>query len=93
MPPAEQEDFSPAQQFKSNPFMHFVQASAFSVPLAEKFFDVIFTRGLHAARDRFTPRFAHRHSAEEILKWYADAGFEASTVLDWRFLATIRSDT
>ena len=170
-----------AQQYRNNPFMHFVQASAFSIPLAQDQFDTIysrgvlhhtysterafrsvalhcapggtfymwlygpgsvratplraglyglealtrpivarapgaplakaflgtmalgyvtfnrlrrlrnpaiqkltFSRGVHAARDRFTPRFAHRHPAEEILKWYAEAGYESATVLDWR---------
>ena len=170
-----------AQQYRSNPFMHFVQASAFSIPLAKNLFDLIYSRGvlhhtystegafrsvaqhcrpggtfyvwlyglgsirssplrlglygleavtrpliarspnslfaksflgtmavayvafnrlrrvtnpaiqplglsrgMHAARDRFTPRFAHRHSAEEILKWFADAGYGSAKVIDWR---------
>ncbi len=31
---------------------------------------------MHAARDRFTPRFIHRHSEEEVVGWFQDAGFE-----------------
>lgn len=30
---------------------------------------------MHAARDRFTPRYIHRHSEEEVMKWFADAGY------------------
>jgi hypothetical protein len=43
-----------------------------------------FTRALHAARDRFTPRFAHRHSTGEIASWFARCGFGPVTVLNWR---------
>ncbi|MBI2704067.1 MAG: methyltransferase domain-containing protein [Actinobacteria bacterium] len=31
---------------------------------------------LHAARDRLTPRFAHRHSEEEVRQWFVRSGFE-----------------
>lgn len=31
---------------------------------------------LHAARDRLTPRFAHRHSEPEVIGWFEQAGFE-----------------
>jgi len=31
---------------------------------------------MHAARDRFTPRYAHRHSEEEVYSWFCDAGYE-----------------
>lgn len=30
---------------------------------------------LHAARDRFTPRYVHRHSEEELCRWFRDAGY------------------
>ena len=30
---------------------------------------------LHAARDRFTPRYAHRHTEEEVYGWFSDAGY------------------
>ncbi|CUS34213.1 class I SAM-dependent methyltransferase [Candidatus Nitrospira nitrificans] len=30
---------------------------------------------LHAARDRFTPRFAHRHTEEEVCGWFREAGY------------------
>jgi SAM-dependent methyltransferase len=43
-----------------------------------------FRRAVHAARDRFTPRFAHRHSAAEISSWFRSNGFARISVLDWR---------
>ncbi len=30
---------------------------------------------LHAARDRFTPRYIHRHTDEEIMQWFEAAGY------------------
>jgi hypothetical protein len=30
---------------------------------------------MHAARDRFTPRFAHRHSECEVIKWFSEAKY------------------
>jgi uncharacterized protein YbaR (Trm112 family)/SAM-dependent methyltransferase len=41
-------------------------------------------RGIHAARDRFTPQFAHRHDASEVTGWFRDAGFASMEVIDWR---------
>lgn len=32
---------------------------------------------LHDARDRWTPRYAHRHRFNEVLRWFAEAGLEA----------------
>ncbi len=178
-----------AQHYKNNPFMHFVQASAFSIPFAKDQFDLIysrgvlhhtystarafrnvaqhckpggtfyvwlygpgsilstplrvglygielaarplvartpnsfmaksflgtmalgyvtfnklrrvtnraiqplsFSRGMHAARDRFTPRFAHRHPPKEVLKWFADAGYESAKVLNWREMPPAEQD-
>ena len=31
---------------------------------------------LHAARDRFTPRFIHRHDEHELMAWFRAAGFD-----------------
>ena len=30
---------------------------------------------LHSARDRFTPRYAHRHTEEEVSNWFRQAGY------------------
>ena len=30
----------------------------------------------HAARDKFTPRFAHRHTPEEVSNWYTKNGYD-----------------
>lgn len=43
-----------------------------------------FRRGLHAARDRFTPMFAHRHDRPEVERWFRELGFENIEELDWR---------
>ncbi|HKD38420.1 MAG TPA: methyltransferase domain-containing protein [Pirellulales bacterium] len=32
---------------------------------------------LHAARDRFTPRYIHRHTEEEVCEWFRSAGYGA----------------
>jgi SAM-dependent methyltransferase/uncharacterized protein YbaR (Trm112 family) len=34
-----------------------------------------FNEAMHAARDRFTPRYIHRHSNEEVGSWFRDAGY------------------
>jgi SAM-dependent methyltransferase/uncharacterized protein YbaR (Trm112 family) len=51
-----------------------------------------YTRALHAARDRFTPEFAHRHSAEEVCQWFRDAGFGELEVVDWRTMPSADHD-
>jgi hypothetical protein len=43
-----------------------------------------FKRAVHAARDRFTPKFAHRHSSDEVRSWFHQLGFEHVEVVDWR---------
>ena len=32
-------------------------------------------QAIHAARDRFTPRYIHRHANEEVQEWFEDAGY------------------
>jgi SAM-dependent methyltransferase len=51
-----------------------------------------YTRALHAARDRFTPEFAHRHSDAEVCQWFRDAGYEAVEVVDWRSMPSADHD-
>jgi SAM-dependent methyltransferase/uncharacterized protein YbaR (Trm112 family) len=41
-------------------------------------------RGIHAARDRFTPRYAHRHQVSEVTGWFRRAGFDNIEVVDWK---------
>jgi hypothetical protein len=43
-----------------------------------------YARALHAARDRFTPRYAHRHGESEVTRWFEEAGFKDIDVVDWR---------
>ena len=51
-----------------------------------------FQRALHAARDRFTPEFAHRHSSDEVLGWFREAGYVQLEVVDWRAMPTADHD-
>jgi SAM-dependent methyltransferase/uncharacterized protein YbaR (Trm112 family) len=43
-----------------------------------------YERAVHAARDRFTPEYAHRHDSQEVGRWFAAAGYESIEVVDWR---------
>lgn len=45
-----------------------------------------FKRSLHAARDRFTPRFAFRHNYMEVKSWFKEFGFEKIQELDWHLV-------
>lgn len=51
-----------------------------------------YRRALHAARDRFTPEFAHRHDHDTVMRWFAEAGFERVEVVDWRAMPTADHD-
>jgi hypothetical protein len=31
----------------------------------------------HSVRDRLTPRYAHKHSFNEVIEWYEELGFSA----------------
>ncbi|HEY6205543.1 MAG TPA: methyltransferase domain-containing protein [Chthoniobacterales bacterium] len=45
-----------------------------------------FQRALHAARDRFTPLYAHRHDHEEVAQWFREAGFDQIQKVDWQIM-------
>jgi SAM-dependent methyltransferase len=51
-----------------------------------------YTRALHAARDRFTPEFAHRHDADEVCQWFREAGYGDLQVVDWRTMPSADHD-
>ena len=36
---------------------------------------IVGAEAIHAARDRFTPRFVHRHSEEEVMGWFRELGY------------------
>jgi SAM-dependent methyltransferase len=170
--------FKASQQFRANPFLHFVQASAFAPPFASGSFDILYSRGvlhhthstrraflavaplaraggrvylwvygpgslmasplrlaafsaeaalrpilcrvppplatafltpiaaaylafnafrrnqepqvqkytfdraLHAARDRFTPRYAYRQGHAEVMQWFREAGIDCPEAVD-----------
>jgi len=39
---------------------------------------------MHAARDRWTPRYVHRHTDEQVSRWFRAAGYDGLTVLSQR---------
>jgi len=43
-----------------------------------------YKRALHAARDRFTPEFAYRHSSNEVVGWFQEIGFSEIVQIDWK---------
>lgn len=51
-----------------------------------------FDRALHSARDRFTPRYAHRQPASQVIEWFREAGFDSIEVVDWRDIPTADQD-
>jgi len=51
-----------------------------------------FQKALHLARDRFTPRYAHRQDASQVSQWFREAGFESVEVVDWRDIPTADQD-
>ncbi len=51
-----------------------------------------YERALHSARDRFTPRFAHRHQAQEVLGWFREAGFDEAELVDWRTIPSTQQE-
>lgn len=53
----------------------YIIVSRFQKILGRKDLVYNFSRGLHAARDRFTPFFAHRTSLKEAQAWFEEEGF------------------
>jgi ubiquinone/menaquinone biosynthesis C-methylase UbiE/uncharacterized protein YbaR (Trm112 family) len=49
-------------------------------------------RGVHAARDRFTPQYAHRHEADEVAEWFRRAGFGETQIVDWKTMPAADHD-
>ena len=39
---------------------------------------------MHAARDRWTPRYVHRHTDEQVCRWFHAAGYDDLTILSQR---------
>jgi SAM-dependent methyltransferase len=58
-------------------------------PTVEKY---DYGKALHAARDRFTPLYAHRQDYAEVAAWFADLGFEDIVEVDWRTMPTANQD-
>ena len=51
-----------------------------------------FARAIHAARDRFTPRFAHRHEGKEVIGWFQKLGYDRIDVVDWKIMPSVEQD-
>jgi SAM-dependent methyltransferase/uncharacterized protein YbaR (Trm112 family) len=51
-----------------------------------------YQRALHAARDRFTPLYAHRHTFEEVASWFSAADFAEVEQVDWRTMPAANQD-
>jgi SAM-dependent methyltransferase/uncharacterized protein YbaR (Trm112 family) len=51
-----------------------------------------FGRAVHAARDRFTPMFAHRHEPAEVCGWFRELGFSEVEVVDWKIMPSVERD-
>jgi uncharacterized protein YbaR (Trm112 family)/SAM-dependent methyltransferase len=51
-----------------------------------------YKRALHAARDRFTPLYAHRQDYQEVSTWFQEAGFEDIQQVDWRTMPVADQD-
>jgi len=51
-----------------------------------------FQRALHAARDRFTPLYAHRQDFQEVSEWFQEVGFEEIQEVDWRTMPLADQD-
>lgn len=51
-----------------------------------------FKRALHAARDRFSPRFAFRQNFDEVERWLEELGFEKIQKLDWRTVSPLEQE-
>jgi ubiquinone/menaquinone biosynthesis C-methylase UbiE/uncharacterized protein YbaR (Trm112 family) len=51
-----------------------------------------FGRALHAARDRFTPRYAHRVDSAEVMRWFREAGYEQIQLVDSSEMPTADAD-
>jgi hypothetical protein len=51
-----------------------------------------YRRALHAARDRYTPEYAHRQDADTVSAWFKEAGYGQIEVVDWRDMPTADHD-
>ena len=51
-----------------------------------------FKKALHAARDRFTPLYAHRQDYPEVAEWFREAGFQQIEQVDWRAMPSANRD-
>ncbi len=77
-------DSLPAKAFLTAMGFGYVAFNGFRRTMNPAIQPLTLSRGVHAARDRFTPQFAHRHQAAEVTEWFHRAGFERMEVVDWK---------
>jgi SAM-dependent methyltransferase len=75
--------FKAAQHFRANPFLHFVQASAFAVPFAQGSFDILYSRGVlhhtHSTRKAFLSVAPLARAGGRVYLWvYGPGSLRAS---------------
>jgi len=51
-----------------------------------------FQKALHAARDRFTPIYAHRHDYQTVAEWFREEGFRFVERVSWRTMPSANQD-
>jgi len=51
-----------------------------------------YQRALHAARDRFTPLYAHRQDYSEVLRWFQEVSFSKIEKVDWHRMPVADQD-
>lgn len=51
-----------------------------------------YEKALHAARDRFTPLYAHRQDFAEVASWLTALGFEDIEEVRWQMMPTANQD-
>ena len=77
-------DSLPAKAFLTAMGFGYVAFNGFRRTMNPAIQPLTLSRGVHAARDRFTPQFAHRHQAAEVTEWFHRAGFGHTEVVDWK---------
>jgi SAM-dependent methyltransferase len=67
-----------SQQFRMNPFLHFAQASAFSLPLARQSFDIVYSRGVlhhtHSTKKAFMAMVPLARPGGRVYLWVYGRG-------------------
>jgi uncharacterized protein YbaR (Trm112 family)/SAM-dependent methyltransferase len=55
--------------------LYFLHQNLYVTRLGPGYVKYGWREAMHAARDRFTPRYAHRHTEDEVCDWFREAGY------------------